>query len=255
MMIVTRFNRSFRCAIKNKALYIGMASVSDSAVKPLIRISDVLNMKKSSSFIIPERSSVDTAITHLCGENISSSLVVDDKGEISGLFTARDILRFLHTRSIGRPNGKLEALEHPVRDLMITKERLIFCSPSDTVRRCREIMCQLQIENMPVIENGEALGVVTLKELADTSFTMTEIGGKKGFIGNVSGRKGLPSGTGFRQELSTAENRPKLSVSVGSYALPHPFKNEHGVGANRRHYGANELQTDNQFCEGTVPYS
>ena len=51
-----------------------------------------------------------------------------------------------------------------------------------------QIMFQCNIENMPVIENGQALGIITLKHLADSSFSVAETGGKKGFIHNVSGK-------------------------------------------------------------------
>ena len=48
---------------------------------------------------------------------------------------------------------------------------------------------------MPVIDKGEILGIVNSNELADSAFSISDFGGKKGFIHNITGRKGIPLGT------------------------------------------------------------
>ena len=37
-------------------------------------------------------------------------------------------------------------------------------------------------------------GIITIKDLADSSFSIMDLGGKKGFIQNVTNRKGVPEG-------------------------------------------------------------
>ena len=39
-----------------------------------------------------------------------------------------------------------------VADVMTPREKLVYCSPTDTLRRCREIMFQCKVRNLPVIE-------------------------------------------------------------------------------------------------------
>eukprot|EP01034_Spumella_vulgaris_P043914 gene43914-54567_t len=106
---------------------------------------------------------------------------------------------------------------------------------------------------MPIISNGEAMGIITLKHLADSSFSIAETGGKKGFIHNVTGRKGLPEGTkpSSLSSLMSGENTllMKLDLEVSSFALPHPFKRVEGVAMSRRLYGAADLCTDMSVCE------
>jgi CBS domain-containing protein len=53
----------------------------------------------------------------------------------------------------------------------------VFCSPTDLVSRCREIMFQLRIRHVPVIHNGEVVGIVLSKDLADSAFTVHTAGG------------------------------------------------------------------------------
>lgn len=47
---------------------------------------------------------------------------------------------------------------------------------------------------------------------------------------------------------------PVLSVTTGSYALPHPFKGPNGVAMNRRNYGPKELCGDISVMEGDVSW-
>eukprot|EP00596_Hydrurales_sp_CCMP1899_P005502 CAMPEP_0119043486 /NCGR_PEP_ID=MMETSP1177-20130426/22685_1 /TAXON_ID=2985 /ORGANISM="Ochromonas sp, Strain CCMP1899" /LENGTH=412 /DNA_ID=CAMNT_0007011703 /DNA_START=660 /DNA_END=1895 /DNA_ORIENTATION=- len=123
-------------------------------------------------------------------------------------------------------------------------------------------MFQLKIRNLPVIVNNECLGVISIQDLADSSFSLSDTGGKKGFLHNLSGRKGLPTGTKLNPDTKLhagsgtkpgpmTKNQPTLSMEVASYALPHPFKSSHGVASSRRNYGATDLSSiaDIEYCE------
>lgn len=232
------------------------SSSSVQSKRPTLRVKDILATKVSpvstgAIFTISESASMEEAITHLVTQKLSSSLVVNSKAEVCGIFTARDVLRHMHKHNNkkSKSNSTLK-----VSDIMASREKLVFCSPSDTVRRCREIMFQLKIRNMPVIEKGEALGIVTIKDLADSAFNLADTGGKKGFIHNVTGRKGLPEGillTKDAQDVSQGHsaNQIALGVDMATFAMPHPFKTPNGAASDRRNYGANELCSDMSLCE------
>ena len=53
----------------------------------------------------------------------------------------------------------------------------------------------MKIRHMPVIENSAVVGIVTMSDLSDAEFNNVLHGGKKGYISNVIGRKGLPRGS------------------------------------------------------------
>ena len=259
----------FRSHISELTALANQKSRSDLPVRPKLRISDILAIKDGSLFTISEDASIDEAISHVVKQNVSCCLTVDSKGEVSGIFTARDILKFIHNTNISKnrvgQNSKMaanEMLSPPVSDITVKKEKLVYCSPDDTVRQCREIMFQLRIRNLPVLSNNELLGIVSIQDLADSAFSLSDTGGKKGFIHSVSGRKGLPEGTKLNPDTklhatgtipgTSIKYQVKLALDVASHALPHPFKHAGGVASSRRNYGPSELQTDMAYCEGTV---
>jgi CBS domain-containing protein len=232
---------------------------SSSPARPKLRVKDILSKKPSSEWTISDLATVDEAISHLTEKQISASLAIDSEGEVSGLFTARDLLRFMHLIGSNRGYGKDKALNHRIKDFMVPKDKLLICSPNDTALQARQVMSQSKIRHIPVVEGGEVLGIINIKDLADSSFSILDLGGKKGFIQNVTGRKGVPAGTKIRK--SDIEDNAiggllhqKLEVEVGDFALPHPFKKSHSVGASRRDYGAIELCNDMSLCEGISTY-
>ena len=236
------------------------ASSSLIGTRPKLRLGDLLALKKGGAqgkFTFPQEKTVSEAISHLVDGNLGSSLAVDNKGELSGIFTARDILRFMHKKgttgsfSTGAGSGKEIALSCKIKDIMVKKEKLIFCSPSDTVRRCREIMFQHKVRTVPVLDKGEVLGIITNKDLSDSSFTAVDAGGKKHFLETAAGRRGVPEGTRIRQDAQAgkAATRVKLALESAAYSLPHPYKKTDGCAQGRRDYGPGELCSDHSLCE------
>ena len=234
-----------------------------AASRPKLRLGDLLSNKRSGKFTFPMDKTVGEAISHLVEENMGSSLAVDSKGELSGIFTARDILRFLHTKgaassyfsgSSSSMGGKEKALSCKVKDIMVKKDKLIFCSPSDTVRRCRETMFQHKIRTVPVLEGGEVLGIITNKDLSDSAFTAVDAGGKKHFLETASGRRGLPDGTRIRESSQSSSKTAsrvdvKLALESAAFSMPHPYKKTDGCAQGRRDYGPQELCSDDDLCE------
>ncbi len=87
------------------------------------------------------------------------------------------------------------ALSARIEELLTSKDKIVFCSPEDSLRRTREVMNQHKIRHMPVVENGEILAIITSGEVSDSSFSAESTGGKKAFMKNVMGHIGLPDGT------------------------------------------------------------
>lgn len=248
-----------------------------SPIRPRLRVKDLLRTMEMKVFEISQDATLKDAISHLNKEKMSSCLAVDSKGSVCGIFTARDILKYVERQVQTNAKATIEyALKsHNVKEIMTTKDKLVYCSPSDTSRRCREVMFLSKIRNLPILENNEVKGIITMKQLADASFNLNDIGGKKGFIKNVTGRKGLPDGTKINgniikqrkiqhgdHSMDTVEDKNilphhfnmtssalMLDMEIGSFSLPHPFKRPQGVAMNRRLYGADELSRDPSLIE------
>ena len=56
------------------------------------------------------------------------------------------------------------------------------------------ITFRTSINLLYIIYYIHTLGIITIKDLADSSFSIMDLGGKKGFIQNVTNRKGVPEG-------------------------------------------------------------
>jgi protein phosphatase PTC7 len=268
------------------------------ASRTKLRVADVLKSIEENSqqknYVVSHESMISDCIAHLVKEKISSALVVNQMtGNIEGIFTARDLLKCItkhqsqpkagrtkdltQAQHVTFPKQVIEYLNSTkITEVMASRDKLVYCHPSDSLARCREIMFQCKIRNLPVIDDYNIVkGILTMKIIADSSFNLMETGGKKGFIHNVTGRRGLPNAAKFdfsskKEDLSGVVSLSdvlylcslsvvsvgsrgayshRLDLEVGDYALPHPFKGRKGVANNRRDYGAFELQTDLQFCE------
>lgn len=239
-------------------------------VAPKSRLRDIINTKSIHTQISPADKSksfatfsingtVKEAITHLAKLGRGSSIAIDAQGDVAGIFTSRDIIKFIYNH-ISQPNEELLKLR--ITDLVTPKDKVIFCSPDDYIDHCREIMYQHRIRHIPVIENGKVLGLVTGDDLSDSTFSIKNSGGKKAFMENVLGRRGLPEGlraidsgdtdastaNGVFTDESPAPN-VKYGITVSEHALPHPYKKGDKVAAGRRDYGPGALCTDMSLCE------
>ena len=167
----------------NKTLFASLLTEAGSdapVTTPVLRVQDILALKPTP-FTISKGTKVDAVISFMAKSNISSCLAMDKDESVAGVFTVRDIFRFVHKIGESDHGGKAAALSKPISDVMTSKEKLVYCSPSDTIRKCREIMFQMKIRNLPVIENGEVFGIITIKDLADSAFSVVDTGGKGSF--------------------------------------------------------------------------
>ena len=136
-------------------------SQSSSTARPKLRVKNILEAKQTKVFTISDQSTVDQAISHLTVNEISASLAVDSKtGEVSGIFTARDILRYMHKKGGDSTykTSKEKSLQHKISEFMVPKTKLLFCGLNDTALQARQIMSQSKIRHIPVIEGSEVLG-------------------------------------------------------------------------------------------------
>lgn len=259
-------SRSLLSSLQTLRSYHASQHVQDdfddiAPVRTKLRVADVLKVMQEKNFTISHTATVMDAVAHLSKEKLSSALVVNADESIAGIFTARDLLKFIsdsaNTVSSHTVRGVGDVLlRTKISDIMTKREKLVYCSPNDSVQRCREIMFQCKIRNMPVLDNGEVKGIITMKALADSSFSIMEIGGKKGFIHNVTGRRGIPDSAKVIRNDNTGLYTgsecilpPKLDLEIGCFILPHPFKSETGAAMNHRNYGASTLAQDPKLAE------
>jgi protein phosphatase PTC7 len=226
----------------------------------------------------PITGTVGDAMDHLARQGLGCTVAINPKsGDVAGLFTARDILRFIMEKkeelkgkggSQSKNSLDSKVLSLTIKDLVTPPERILSCTPDNSVTQCRRLMFEHKIRHVPVIENGELIGMVTGGDLSDTYF-QGEAGGKRAFLEALEvGMKGLPQGvklnTGRESsmcadayDMDRAEQdegrhvKPHslYGVITSHYAMPHPYKSEDGCANSARQYGARDLCTDITFSE------
>lgn len=119
-------------------------------------IRDILNLKGSTIFSIAPDGRVADGVALMVRHDIGS-LVVMAEGKMTGMLTFREVLKALDAQ-----RGNLGDL--PVRDVMVKDP--VTCNPEDTSEVLREVMAQQHVRYVPVLENGNLLGVISFHDIA-----------------------------------------------------------------------------------------
>lgn len=128
-------------------------------------IRDILNLKGNAIFSVTPEDKVADAIGIMVKNDIGS-LVVMERGGMTGMLTFREVLKGLDTQG-----GNLGMLQ--VRAVMVADP--VTCTPADSLEHLREVMTQQHVRYVPVKEGEQLLGVISFHDIAkavikETSF-------------------------------------------------------------------------------------
>lgn len=118
-------------------------------------VKNILEKKGRTVHGVSPDSSVYDALETLESKNLGA-LVVVDEGKLVGIFTERDYARKVVLK--GRSSK-----ETKVRDIM--SDRPVFVHPDDTIEVCMQIMTNKFIRHLPVLENGEMVGLISIGDV------------------------------------------------------------------------------------------
>jgi CBS domain-containing protein len=119
------------------------------------QVSDILRGKTGALLTISSDESVFEMVRQMVDANVGS-LLVTVGGRIEGIVTERDYLRRVTLE--GRTDK-----ETPVSEIMTSP--LIVVTPGTPVEECMAIMTDRRIRHMPVVDNGEVVGLVSIGDL------------------------------------------------------------------------------------------
>ncbi len=120
-------------------------------------IKDVMGDKLGSVVSIAPDTPLPLAAKILKTENIGVLAVVDGEGGLIGVISERDIVHQMDE------NGAVDA-NCPVALVMTTN--IIDCDPQSTAESVLSLMRMMHVRHMPVIAEGELVGMVGLRDLA-----------------------------------------------------------------------------------------
>ncbi|MDT4944342.1 MAG: hypothetical protein QOH14_1075 [Pseudonocardiales bacterium] len=124
-----------------------------------MKISDILRHKADTSgstvVTIAPTGAVTELLAQLAEHNIGALVVVEGSGVV-GIVSERDVVRRLNERGAS-------ILEATVADIMTST--VVSCSSQDSVDSVAATMTERRIRHMPVIDDGELTGIVTIGDV------------------------------------------------------------------------------------------
>ena len=134
-------------------------------------VRELLKAKGSEIWSIAPQATAYEAL-QLMAKNDVGALLVLDKGTLVGIFSERDYARKVILK------GKFSK-ETTVEDLM-TRE-VLYIEPKSPIEDCMALMTAKRVRHLPVLENEQLVGVVTIGDvvrqiISDQEFTIEQLG-------------------------------------------------------------------------------
>ncbi len=120
-------------------------------------VQHLLDAKGRNVISVQPDTSVFDAIKLMADKGIGS-LVVCEGGDLKGIVTERDYARKVIIK--GRASDTT-----PVADIMTTK--VVTASSNQTVNDCMEKMTELKCRHLPVVDDGNLVGMISIGDLVE----------------------------------------------------------------------------------------
>ena len=129
-----------------------------------MQVETILQSKGRNVVTVTAGSSTASAIELLNGKKIGAVVVVDGK-RVVGILSERDVVRHLGT-------DWTALASRPVSDVMT--KNVVTVSRFATVADLMERMTERRIRHMPIVENGELVGIVSIGDVVKRKIEETE---------------------------------------------------------------------------------
>ena len=118
-------------------------------------VQQILDQKGRRIVSATPTASVREVIGLMAEHNIAAVLIMKG-GELLGIITERDYARKVIL--LGRTSA-----ETPVSEIMTSP--VISVSPGETAQKCMSLMTEKKCRHLPVLDNGEVVGMVSIGDL------------------------------------------------------------------------------------------
>ena len=119
-------------------------------------VSDILKNKGEKVISLGATEPVSIAIALLAENRIGAVLVVDDRGDILGILSERDVVRGMHSHGD-------KAFAKPVGELMTAE--VVTCDPKDPVAAIMGMMTAQRFRHVPVVQEGNLVGMISIGDV------------------------------------------------------------------------------------------
>lgn len=127
----------------------------------LYKVRDIMN----KDFIkVKVGETIDDAMKKMIEYFKDEVLVVDENGGLSGIFTRYDLAKLKKQSTVSFSDS---VVDHINRDV-------ITLSPDISAREARDLMLKYKIGRIPVVEDGQVIGVLTSNNIRDTFYVKVD---------------------------------------------------------------------------------
>lgn len=143
--------------VLEKMFYHPLTDTGIYTFKDDIELIKPLSKKNiNRNLIVDEKDSIKRCLSLMVAYK-SGAVAVCSKRKLTGVFTAGDLKRLVQ-------KGKKFSLDEPISKFM-TKEP-ISINIEETVQKARELMREFKIDQLVVVDNGNVVGILDIKEIS-----------------------------------------------------------------------------------------
>ena len=128
-------------------------------------IAQLLKAKGKQIWSVEPKATIFEALEIMSEKGIGALLVMED-GKLKGIFSERDYARKVILK------GK-SSKETPVGELMTKK--VFYIDPQKTTNDCMAMMTAKRIRHVPVIEDNQVMGIVTIGDVVNQIISEQEV--------------------------------------------------------------------------------
>lgn len=117
---------------------------------------DLLKSKRQDFIISVSPDATVLEAIKVMAENNVGALLVMESGKIAGIISERDIVRKVDL--LGKTTASARVSE-------IMTEKVLYVNASQPIEECMALMTQKRIRHLPVLENEQLLGVISIGDV------------------------------------------------------------------------------------------
>ncbi len=142
-----------------------------------MNIRDLLKIKGRPVITIGPSETLSAAIKKLVENDIGALPVCNDKGELLGIISQRDLLKecFQHSSAVGTTK---------VQDVMT--QRVVVETPDDDLDYVTTVMKQNRIRHLPIVVDQKLEGIISMRDNCDLQ--LNECKTQTRYIGFLAGK-------------------------------------------------------------------
>jgi CBS domain-containing protein len=124
-----------------------------------MKLGDLLNQKDfkhRSAVTVKPKDTISATIQKMVEHDRGALPVCDDKGELVGIITERDIVRKCFT-------GSIDCARLKIQDVM--SKKVVVASTEDDLDYAISAMKQERIRHLPIVDNKKVIGMISMRDL------------------------------------------------------------------------------------------